>query len=242
MGYERFHCKRHEDRTPSVIWYGGDRFFCFSCHALIPAVELGKEGANLEELPPVEPEDLQAKLAYIDALPKAFIRGFNLPIDETGYYLVWPDRSYYKKRRFEGEPKYIGPRGHPPSLVKLPLFGEECRAKAISAIVVEGEFNAKSLRVGTLNTSDIYSPGSAGNFYGKSSKALLTALKNYRTVYIIADQDAAGAKAAIELKSRLLAQGQAYVYISLWAKDANDIMVQDGKEALQKEIDRVLGV
>lgn len=236
MALRRFVCPRHQDSTPSLVAYSATSAYCFACRVTIPLSEAGVEGTV--EVPTLPPEDLTAKVAYIEALPKKLIRGFDLPYDSMGYYLVWPYGVYYKYRKFvDGEPKYIGPRGHKPPLLKYQApYGTN------TAIVVEGEFNAKSIVHVYDASMDVYCPGSAGNFYGKSSEGLLTALQRYRRIFIIADQDAAGAKAAIELKSRLLARGQAYTHIDLWAKDANDIMVQDGEEALQNRLKQTLGV
>jgi 5S rRNA maturation endonuclease (ribonuclease M5) len=232
---KRVLCPRHEEKTPSCVIYD-THAYCFGrCMTKIPLEEVGLSPTDYETQNQPEPENIEATMRYIDTLDKVDIRGFSLPTDGEGYYLVWPDRSYYKYRRFEGEPKYIGPRGHKPPLLVAHdgVYSYNC------AIVVEGEFNAMSVQ-SAIREQIVFSPGSASNFYGRGAEALLTHLTAYRKIFIIADQDAAGAKAAIELKSSLLARGHPYVYISLWPKDANDIMVQDGKEALQNKISEVL--
>lgn len=230
---ERVLCPRHQEETPSCVVYDTTAY-CFGCNTNIPLEELGLTPDYSRPKEP--PEDLVKSLAKIDALPRALVRGFNLPIDENGYYLVWPERNYYKYRKFiNSEPKYVGPKGHKTPLYQIKVKGCD------SCVVIEGEFNALSLTRVTV-PSDIISPGSAGHFYGKDSETLLQFLRNYRKVFIIVDEDGPGVKAAIQLKVKLVAQGQPYTYISLWPKDANDILVQDGEEKLEERVRESLGL
>lgn len=234
MSIPKYHCPRHRDGTPSLAYYGGDTGFCFACWERVPLSEVGVEAT-------AEPvvrgrEDIAASVAAIKTLPVGRIRGLDLHFDAGGYYLVWPGDIYYKYRRLDGEPRYKGPSGHRPPLL-IAYQSHDTR----TVLVVEGEINALSIpKSYTLDA--VVSPGAAGNFYGRAGEELFSFLQGYRRVYLVVDADAAGAKAAIELKGKLLSRGQSHVSISLWPKDANDILVQDGIETLKSKVAETLGL
>jgi hypothetical protein len=230
---KRYLCPRHREATPSVVLYG-DRGYCFGCSQNIPLEEIGvsaEEATREAEYV----EDIGATLAYVDTLPRKEIRGFQLPFNERGYYLVYPCRTYYKFRVLGAEKgaKYRGPAGH-----KKPPF-EVVTGHHSRLVLVEGEFNALSLAT-VEPECDIVSPGGAGDFYSKGAdKHYLTYSKRYETIYLVVDNDAAGAQAAIEAKSKLMALGCSDVRINLVTKDFNDVHTQDGKQTLEAEAQRM---
>lgn len=228
----RILCPRHQEKTPSCIVYSNG-YKCYSCGAWGPLSDL--TGVPLPPIEPEqEPEDLEATFAYIDSLPKQEIRGLMLPVDGKGYYIVWPGRKYYKYRFFEpGKAKYIGARGH-----QKPMFlggygiGDTC-------VVIEGEINALSLAQAFPGLT-ILSPGGSGDF---SQKRTIQYYRMYYRFYdkivILVDQDAAGARAAMDLMGYLKARGH-QVHWKLMKPDANDLLCGGGSAKLQEEIRSVL--
>ena len=229
---KRYLCPIHKEDTPSVILYG-ERAWCFGCSRQIPLDMLGVSvDVTFDNNRHVE--DLNATLNYIDSLPEEQLRGLKFKSGPRGYYVVWPDRSYYKLRTNGDSSRYVGPAGH-----KKPLFILANGFRDV--IVVEGEINALSLKEMGLN-ADIVSPGGAGDFYSKSMlKQYISMLLTYKRVYIITDADGPGAKAAIELKSALVAKGKRDVTIHLDTVDAND-RLQSGKEEARKFYKKTLGL
>ncbi len=228
---KKYFCPRRPEKTPSAHAYG-DHFFCFGCGARGSIKELGLEPG--ERLETVYVEDVSSTISYIDTLSRKTIRGFSLPFNDRGYYLVYPCRTFYKFRieSASSGSKYRGPSGH-----SKPWFTVVDSMQETVAIV-EGEFNALSL--GLLEGPfDIVSPGGAGDFYSKSAQANLRKYANYGRAEIICDADAAGAQAAIETKAKLITIGCPEVRIHLVERDFNDILVQDGKEALREEVKRM---
>lgn len=224
---KKYICPKHKDTNPSAHAYS-DHYFCFVCHARGPITELGLEPGEKVEYTYVE--DLQATLGYIRDLPKKTIRGFSLPFSSRGYFLVWPDQSYYKLR-IEGAAdgqKYRGPAGH-----KKPWM--LCRQGDSGQVaLVEGEFNALSLAL-VCPTLTVISPGGAGDFYSKGSEKALQKLTLYDKVYVVTDDDAAGSVAAIQATSKLKHFGVKDVKICLMSTDANEIHTSQGTEALKTE-------
>jgi hypothetical protein len=231
MSTKKYLCPKHQENTPSAAVYG-DGYFCFGCGARGPVTELGLEPGERIETTYVE--DIQATLDYIGTLPTKEIRGFKLPYNERGYFLVYPCRTFYKFRVEGAEKgdKYRVPSGHgkPAFVVQKGVSG--------SLTLVEGEFNALSLGLLELNT-DLVSPGGAGDFYSRRGNKDLRSYGAYLRINLVVDADAAGALAAIETKSRLITLGCPDVRIHLVEKDFNDILVEQGKEALRDEVKRM---
>lgn len=228
---KKYLCPRHKEDTPSANAYS-DGYHCFGCGARGPLSELGLPAD--ERIDVVYKEDIEASVRAITDLPKQEIRGFQLHADDRGYYLLWPDLSYYKRRILGAESgnKYRGPSGH-----TKPWFKADKKERATLALV-EGEFNALSLAALELSL-DVVSPGGAGDFYSRTGKDELRKLLNYRTVNIIVDNDAAGAQAAIESKSFLVANGHNDVRIHLVEKDFNDVHTEQGLGVLRGQIERM---
>jgi hypothetical protein len=186
-----------------------------------------------ERIETVYVEDIASSIERIERLPKEQIRGFSLHADPRGYYLIWPDRSYYKRRVYGAEAgnKYRGPSGH-----KKPPFNARVGTSE-SLILVEGEFNALSLASVECVLSDIVSPGGAGDFYSKRAEgALRECSQRYTSISLVVDADAAGAQAAIEAKSRLLVLGCPEVKIHLVEKDFNQLHCELGLTGLRDRV------
>lgn len=226
----RIICPFHKERTPSCILYA-DSYHCFACGAHGPLSDVGMAG---EKIPEPEPEDLAKSLEYIVGLPKKPIRGLSLHADAEGYYVVWPDCSYYKKRFFVDRGcKYFGARGH-----KKPWFWA-AQGNGDALVVVEGELNALSIAA-ALPELDVVSPGGVGDFTSKRVKKHLQLLVQYSTVLIVADADAPGAKAVIELYGELAGKVPT-VKTLLMPVDANEIVEVSGIEVLREKIQGAMG-
>src|ERR1700727_884229 len=125
----KIHCPVHNDSTPSMEIY--EEFgHCFSCGAHIPIGELGLE--ETKERKEKTKENLHDKILYISGLSRRIIRGLLFPYDSRGYYIVWPDNTYYKLRATSGSGRYVGPNGHKPTLYVI-------KGSEGTVVVVEGE-------------------------------------------------------------------------------------------------------
>ena len=230
---ERVFCPRHEERTPSCVIYETHAY----CYGGCGRIELAEIGRNMADKPtqPKYVEDLCTKLSYIDSLPQKPIRGFEMPHDDQGYYVVWPDRSYYKLRLWDAPSgnKYRGPAGHPKPPFWVRRWGQETLA------LVEGEVNAMSISAAFLEW-DVCSPGSASDFKtDKTRSFLLTYCTRYCTVVVITDRDGPGTEAAITTKGLLLGKVPS-IPIILLEQDANQVLCDKGKEALRETITKSL--
>lgn len=217
-------CPHHNDDTASLAVYDNGAY-CFGCgYRNGDYVSHDKEEYRYVE-------DIEKTIQYIGSLKWAHVRGLDLPCDDSGYYILWPTKDYYKFRGFDGNsnlPKYRGPSGIPKPLYICSTNDEHTLA------VCEGEINALSLAL--VSTVSIVSPGGAGDFYSKRLIKDLAFYTQYAKIHVIVDADAAGTKAAIELKSRLIQAGKTDVIIHLLEKDFNDILVQDGIESLKQKV------
>lgn len=229
---KRYLCSRHQEQTPSVVVYP-DHGWCFGCGSKIPLQELGVSTVEAtREASYVE--DLEVTLRYIRTLPTKEIRGFQLPYNERGYYIVYPTNDFYKFRVLSDEAgsKYKGPTGHkkPPFKVKM--------GQGDGIMLVEGEFNALSASLIVADMT-IVSPGGAGDFYSAMGKKLLQEVSQFSSIDLVVDADAPGVKAAIESKSILAGLGCSNVKIHLLEKDFNDVHTTEGLEALRSQIERL---
>lgn len=223
---KKYLCPKHDEKTPSAHAYS-DGYKCYGCGATGPLSELGLPPGERIEITYVE--DLPASIESIKALPKVFVRNFAFHADSRGYYLLWPDGNYYKKRIYGAEAgnKYRGPSGHP----KPPFVAHSSQNSNLA--LVEGEFNALSLASLGLPI-DVISPGGAGDFYSHTGKKLLAQCVHYESIFLLVDADAAGAQAAIEAKSRLIVLGCSNVQMILLKRDFNDIHTEEGQEILRR--------
>lgn len=225
---KRYLCPKHRENTPSAVLYG-DGYYCFGCGAKGPATELGLEPGERVELTYVE--DVESTIAYIETLPRKLIRGFMLPYNDRGYFLVYPGGGYYKLRLSVGDNpgnKYRGPAGH-----KKPKFVAHRSDAHNRLMLVEGEFNALSLAA-LEPEGDVVSPGAAGDFFSKGREQDLQEYATYARVDLVVDNDGAGLQAAIECSAKLKQLGCQNVKAWFVKKDFNEIYAEEGKEALRK--------
>lgn len=231
----KINCPYHDDRTASMHVYETNAH-CFGCGVNVhDLTKLGLENKVTKE--PAYVEDVKATLSYISTLPARLIRGFSLPADSLGYYIVWPTNNYYKRRLFDpkpGDPKYVGPAG-----VRKPMFIVRQNDSKTLALV-EGELNAKSVARAYPGIA-VASPGGSGDFHSSRFQQDLQFYRNYETILVIADLDQAGAIAAIEFKARVM-HCVPDTRIMLMPTDANEILITHGKQALKKEVQRYLEV
>ncbi len=240
-------CPYHEDHVPSMEVYPDGYCHCFVCQKHVAVTELPDEvlftmsgTVRIESRKEKYVENIAESIAAIEKLPVLKIRGLDLHSDGTSYYILWPDRSFYNRRFFEvapGASKYKCPAGNAKRLLVCnPLWPKSSRLA-----IVEGELNALSISLLRIHNLDIVSPGSAGDFYSKTAEANLPHYLGYKEIYLFADEDKGGAIACIELKAKLL-QKMANVNICLMKTDANDILVNYGKSALEEEIIAKMGM
>ncbi len=196
-------CPYHADTAPSMEVYP-DRLYCFVCRASVSHEAYAKASGQRVVAEPVErvKEDLQASMAYIKALPKMRIRGLDLPADSHSYFIVWPEGNYYHRRFFDTEAergKYKCPAGWP-----KPLFIASPGIKGRTLLIVEGEINALSIRAAVPDIA-VCSPGGAGDFASANGLKSLPYYLSFQRQVLVADEDAAGAMACIELGQHLRA-------------------------------------
>lgn len=221
----KIHCTNpdHDDRNESMQVYD-DGGFCFACGYL----DRSQSDTNA---PVREKEDIGAKIEYITSQPRVQIRGLTLHSDSHGYYILWPERNFYKKRLIGGTPsRYLGPSG-----IRPPLFKIHGDGKAMA--IVEGEINALSLAAGEFKGC-IVSPGSASNMINFLQEYLNMSY-SCAIVNIIVDKDAAGVAAGIELKRELLKKGKRVQLIAC-EKDLNQLLQDEGKEGVRKWVEENL--
>lgn len=223
---KKYHCPHHEEKTPSAVAYENN-YYSFCCGRSGPLSELGL--APGERIEKTYVEDLPSSIAAIRNLPTQEIRGFKLHADDRGYYLLWPNDSYYKRRVYDADAsnKYRGPSGH-----SKPWFVAN-NIESSTLVLVEGEFNALSL-ASLEGSAAVISPGGAGDFYSRTGQRELEKLTKYETIHVVVDDDAAGAQAAIETKSRLITLGAQDVRLHLVKVDFNDVHTKEGKETLRR--------
>lgn len=218
-------CPHHDDNTPSCHIYADGHYYCYTCRAYGPTEKLGLKDVVPTIDTVVKPDSVEDNIKYIESLPTKQIRGFTLPYNDQGYFLLWPDKSYYKLRLWEGKSRYRAPRG-----VKKPLF--KFPGSVDKLVIVEGEFNALTL-VTCLDTDEtICSPGPCTDFV-RYIKSYL----DYPEILIIADRDAAGAVYGKELRD-LIATHKKRVSLYVTSKDYNDILTEEGPEQVQEEFQK----
>lgn len=220
---QRILCPVHEEETPSCVVYE-DHWKCFGCGASGPLSQLGLEGARA--VPQRPPVNLEEECARIAALPRASVRGLSLPVDDRGYYILWPCGGYYKHRLFFPRPgqKYIGPRGH-----KKPPFWARRDAGNKALFLVEGELNALSLaQAPSADGWDICSPGGVGDF----KESLLPLFTSYTRFCLVLDKDQPGLDAGKKMKD-MLVRLTPYVELRLVQPDLNELLQN---ERLQEEV------
>lgn len=226
----KVNCEKHPDNTPSLALYSDGSGYCFSCQTRFS--DIGEKVFTVPE--PLE--DMDESVKRILELPTTSVRGLDLHFDNMGYYIVWPDKSYYKHRQWlvgEGYPKYRNPKGVPQPW--LTLTKPKPNLTQPYCVIIEGEINAMSLNA-VRPDIDVYCPGSAGAFKLNKSTITFTALESYDKIFLVADKDTAGISAVLKLKKEII-EYNPWVELKLVKPDYNDILQQNGKEGLKKETD-----
>lgn len=213
----KIHCTVHNDTNASMEVYENENEiigYCFSCQARV-VLEGRPSGRNRR------PTNVPDMLNYIATLPQRKIRGFDVPVDDLGFYLVWPERTFYKRRNFSDNPRYTAPRGisAPPYVFK---------GTSDTAVIVEGEINARSLYESYPTKDTVMSPGSVTKFPSFSK-----VVQSYSKVVLVVDHDTPGIVYGTELKNLLLKQGKKTILITC-ATDYNDLFCTEGPEAVAK--------
>lgn len=216
----------HEEDTPSLAVYDDGSGYCFGCQSYFRRVSQPKTVSSVEK------EDIAAKIGVISSLPVVNFRGCSFPHDREGYYIVWPDKSYYKLRYWAPKgPKYKSPKGH-----QKPWFWASHKGSRTLALV-EGEINAISLSRAV--SFDVVSPGSIGDFINGAMKDSLHMFRSYDTIYVCVDKDV-GVTNALKFKELVKPFCQD-VAIVLLTEDFNEMLVRDGEEKFSKKV-RDLGL
>lgn len=203
---------------------------CFGCQAHLP-IDQVLSGEEIQVYKK-EPENVADSIAYIESLPLTQTRGLLLHKDKDYLYIVWPDREFYKRRRLDSkvEPKYIGPRGVKPPLLKLESSKEKL-------IIIEGELNLLTAQLTDLHRLfTLVSPGSASQL----SKFIDYYLQ-YKDIYIIVDKDTAGVVHGLELKKTLLKHKKSPKLIPL-DKDLNQILQDEGLNGVKRKLKEEMGL
>ncbi len=226
-------CPYHTDTNPSMHCYQ-DTAYCFVCSKTVAIEEVlnADEIQRLKTQVP-EKENVEETIRYIKTLPKIKVRGLDLHTGRYGYYIVWPDNQYYKLRRYDDSPRYVGPRG-----IRPPLFSLGRNKKTL--VLVEGEINAISLHqsVGS-DLLHVVSPGSAS---GLMDERTVNYSLQFESIYIIMDLEPSGPVSfGIELKKVLQSRGKKVTLILLTI-DFNQLLQNGGSEAVTKQFIKELGL
>lgn len=201
-----------------------DGSFCFSCGWVDKSV-------RDTEYIKTSPEDVSDTLEYIKSLPKKLIRGLELPYDNSGYYIVWPDNSFYKKRVWEGNSRYLGPRG-----LRPPLYLHEVQDSK-TLVIIEGELNCESLYQSIPKSIlSIASPGSATEIVRH-----IDFYCTFPIVSAILDKDPAGVAAGVALKREMLKRNKRIDLVCI-EKDYNDILQEEGTEGVKQAFIKDMGL
>lgn len=216
-------CPFHNDTRPSMRLYG--KFsHCFSCGAHVLTEELDlPEHAKI--IPKKEPTNITGMIRYIETLPKKDIRGFKLHTDDLGYYIIWPEKNYYKRRNFSGNARYTAPSG-----VKPPLFVYGGSSKHL--VIVEGELNCMSAYKATWGDYKLVSPGPASDMMRH-----IKVYSYYHKITIITDYDAAGIVFGCQLKEHLLKMNKHAKLVTI-RQDYSQILQDRGEEAVREQFER----
>jgi hypothetical protein len=231
-------CPYHDDKTPSMHCYE-ETAYCFVCSKTIPIEEVldAEEIRKLKALPK-EKEDVKETIEWIKTLPTRVIRGLELPYVRSDYFILWPDESYYKRRLGEGKSRYVGPRGHSPSLFRCRPEPAHIRDRT-SVIVVEGELNAMSLDLARRSSGSnddvwIVSPGSAS-----SLQAHVDYYLTFKNIVVIVDKDQAGVENGLKLKEQFKKRKR-YMKLIALDVDFNQTLQDGGVEGILKQLSELL--
>lgn len=220
-------CPFHDDNTPSMHVYG-EWAYCFVCATSCPSEDLKIEGRAPKESP--LKVDIEQKLSHVDRLGHKLLRGgLDFPVDDKGYYIVWPDRSYYKRRNWgESKDRYSSPSG-----VSKPLF---IMPDGPHLLVIEGEINALTVKLLNPPGMTICSPGPANDFPRYMKEYL-----KYSKITLFVDYDPPGVVFGCLVRDELLKKHRACNIVAL-KKDFNDVLCQEGYSALKESFYSQMGM
>lgn len=193
--------------------------FCFSCNYFAPLNELYSAGYTSSVKK--NPTDIPKELEYIKSLPLQRIRGLFWHADDRGFYVLWPDGSYFKKRMFNNTPRYIAPRKVTPPLYLHKVCPHDL-------VIVEGEINARSLYASGATHASIASTGGVSQL-----TKFLTEYMKYNILAIVVDKDAPGVASGVKLKNELIKRGQRPVLVAT-EQDVNEIFEEKGPEGVRE--------
>lgn len=210
-----------------------DMCWCFVCGYSCKSNEVMNE-EEIKKIKVKEKENIEETMLYIESLRKKEIRGLFLHGTESSFYVVWPGKSFYKKRiTSDSGSRYVGPRGHRP-----PLFICQQQGNSRDVLcIIEGELNCLSLELGLCEPRiNLVSPGSANEFLTH-----VDYYKQFKRVIIIVDRDPPGVYNGDKLKKTLLEAGKIVDLIAL-ETDFNDLLQQGGPELVRETFMKELGV
>lgn len=228
----KIHCPFHDEKTPSMVLYG-DHGYCFGCGKYAKLEDLpngskilhkGREGNKFSK------EDLNASITRIKALGTKIVRGLELPYDDLGYYVLYPNTDYYVRRLWkagDGD-KYRGPKGH-----RKPLFIPHYYDNRTVLLAVEGQLNALSVPKGSYT---VVSPGGCSDL---AKPEFIKFCLQFSKICAIVDKDASGVLAGTALVQKLHAAGKRATVYAM-ERDMNDIYVGEGEEGTRREVSRAL--
>lgn len=234
-------CKFHQgDNTPSFKYYSDGSAYCYGCQKYQPPGTYNEYTIPESEREPVYVEDIKASVRRILDLPVSRIRGLDLHVDSTSYYILWPDHSYYKRRFFDhtaGGGRYKNPAGHMQGAL-VANMGEPRGA----AIVVEGELNALSIGRAFPEIT-VISPGGVSNFSDEHLQKYWTLYNQYDRLLVIVDDDRPGVAAGLEFRL-LLESRKKITKMFRFEKgvDSNDVLVWYGEKELRRQVEEALEV
>lgn len=231
MSY-RIKCVFHAENTASMV-ISNEYFKCFGCgeKGHISRLKDIKVDLNLAKSHKkhFNLTDFQNKVREIKSLPVNKIRGLELPTDGLGYYILWPDETYYKYRKLDAtKQKYLSAPGAKRTLLEMP-------GSYSKLLIVEGELNAISVYQSRPDFK-IVSPGSASDL-----NAYMDYYEEYDYIYVAFDLDPAGVYNAIKLRDALLARKK-FVFLHPMKRDFNDILTKDGLDEVRREVEKISGL
>lgn len=232
----KIHCPNpnHQDDTESCAVYDDGHGYCFGCGTYFK--DVGNDGPRIIDTNWIKSksENIQEKIKYIKSLPTQQIRGLELPYDNRGYYVVWPDESYYKLRLWDNpnsKSRYVSPIGH--TYRPFILLGCEYASADTPLVVVEGEINALSLRK-AIHTPNIVSFGSASEL-GKPDSLMKEVFRDYRSIVVFVDNDPPGVAGALKFKEQLKEYCPDIRLYTL-DRDFNDLLVSGGVDSVKEKV------
>lgn len=243
----KINCPYHDDKTASMHLYA-DHAHCFGCgkhvtlatleeeHSVVSSTWVGKPGSSYYPFKAKHgrQENVAKSLERINTLPRKLIRGFELPYDDKGYYIVYPNSNYYVLRLWEGDNtnKYRSPLGHRKSLF-TPSLSKWCD----DLIVVEGQINALTAALCVPGVNIV----SAGACTDLNRGDFVKYYLQFSKICIIVDKDAAGVSAGVELKKQLVNAGKRVVLFPM-EQDINDVYVNKGEAGVKQKVSEAMGM